>query len=280
MGARPRVIVGSKDFSEQVILGEILAQDLEARGVLVVRRFELGGTLCHQALLAGQIDVYPEYTGTAFTAMLHHSPLTDPAEVYRLVRAEYGERFDLDVGPPLGFRNDFAILVRGDDARRLRLRTVSDAAAIAPTWQAGFGQDFMSRDDGYTGFARSYGLRFRAPPREMDLSLTYRALADRQLDLIAGDSTNGLIDALDLVALDDDHRYFPPYQAVYVARRRTLAEVPMLGSALSVLRGALPTEAMRRLNHQVDGEKRLPADVARAWRTTRDKTREPTPPPP
>lgn len=264
-----RVIVGSKDFSEQVILGELLAQELEARGVEVVRRFELGGSLCHQALLSGELDVYPEYTGTAFTALLHHPPLTDPAEVYRRVTDEYRARFDLEVSAPLGFRNDFAILVRGEDARRLHLTTLSQAAAFAPTWQAGFGQDFMSRQDGYPGFARTYGLQFRAPPREMDLSLTYRALAERQVDLIAGDSTNGLIDALDLVALEDDRRYFPPYQAVFVARRPALAEVPALAAALAALGGALPTATMRRLNHEVDGDKRLPAYVARAWRASR-----------
>ena len=213
------VVVGSKDFTEQVILGEIIAQILEAVGVEVKRSFELGGNLCHDALVAGQIDVYPEYSGTSFTAILKHAPVTDPRAVYEQITRDYAERFDVEVSAPLGFRNDFAILVRGGDARALNLRTISDAAPHARGWRAGFGQDFMSRPDGYEGFRRAYGLQFAAQPREMDLSLTYRALASGQVDIIAGNSTDGLIGALDLVRLEDDRRYFPPYEAVILSRR-------------------------------------------------------------
>jgi osmoprotectant transport system permease protein len=259
------VRVGSKDFTESVLLGEIVAQMLEERGVRVERRFELGGNLAHQALLSGQIDCYPEYTGTSFVEILKHAPITDPGAVYAEVQHEYADKFKIEVGPPLGYSNDFAILVRGADARRLGLKTISDAVRYAPGWRAGFGQDFMSRADGYAGFARAYGLRFAEPPREMDLSLTYRALASNQVDLIAGNSTDGPIAALDLFQLEDDRRYFPPYEAVILARRDTIARVLALGDVLKRLSKAISTEDMRRLNYEVDGKKRDRREVAREW---------------
>ncbi|MBA3768356.1 MAG: ABC transporter permease subunit [Acidobacteria bacterium] len=262
---RERVTVGSKDFTESVLLGEILAQLLEARGVEVERGFELGGNLAHQALTTGQIDCYPEYTGTSFVEILKHAPITDPGAVYAEVQHEYAAKFNIEVSPPLGYSNDFAILVRGIDARRLNLKTISDAVAYAPRWRAGFGQDFMSRSDGYSGFARAYGLKFSQPPREMDLSLTYRALASNQVDLIAGNSTDGLIAALDLVQLEDDRRYFPPYEAVVLARRDAIARVPALADVLRRLSGAISTEEMRRLNYEVDGKRRDRREVAREW---------------
>jgi osmoprotectant transport system permease protein len=260
-----RVTVGSKDFTESVLLGEIVAQMLEARGVTVGRSFELGGNLAHQALTTGQIDCYPEYTGTSFVEIFKHAPITDPGAVYAEVQHEYAAKFNIEVSPPLGYSNDFAILVRGVDARRLNLKTISDAARYAPRWRAGFGQDFMSRADGYAGFARAYGLKFSQPPREMDLSLTYRALASNQVDLIAGNSTDGLIAALDLVQLEDDRRYFPPYEAVILARRDTIARVPALADVLRRLSDAISTEEMRRLNYEVDGKRRDRREVAREW---------------
>ena len=263
------VVVGSKDFTEQVILAEMIAQSLESRGVEVERQFELGGDLCHRAMLQGNIDVYVEYSGTAFTAILKHDPLTDPREVYNQVKQEYKTLFDIEALEPLGFNNTFAILVRGDDARRLGLKTISDASRYAPTWRAGFGQDFMSRQDGYPGFARTYGLRFAAPPREMDLALTYRALAAGQVDLIAGNSTDGLIDKLDLTQLEDDRRYFPPYEAVPLARRASLERYPQLGEAIKSLAGRLTDAQMRRLNYAVDGEHRDVKDVVREFLSQR-----------
>jgi glycine betaine/choline ABC-type transport system substrate-binding protein len=260
------VRVGSKDFTESVILAELLAQMLEARGLAVERRFELGGNLCHDALVAGQIDSYPEYTGTSFTAILKHQPITDPRAVYDQVKREYAERFAVETSPPLGFSNDFAILVRGRDARKLKLSTISDAIPHAPQWRAGFGQDFMSRPDGYEGFSHAYDLRFASRPREMDLSLTYRALAAGEVDIIAGNSTDGLISALDLTQLSDDRHYFPPYEAVFLTRRDALARANALGEVLQKLGGAISTEEMRRLNYEVDGNKRAPAEVVREWR--------------
>src|SRR4029079_4434137 len=174
--AKQVIRVGSKDFTESVILAEILAQLLEQQGVMVERHLELGGNITHESLLSNQIDVYPEYTGTAYTAILKHKPLTDPQVVYDQTKNEYAEKFDLDISPSLGFANDFAILVRGDVARKNNLKTISDAVPVSRNWQAGFGQDFMSRADGYRGFVRAYGFAFAKQPREMDLSLTYRAL--------------------------------------------------------------------------------------------------------
>lgn len=260
-GRRP-VVVAAKDFTEQVILGEILAQALESEGVPVERQFELGGDLCHRGLVSGQIDVYVEYTGTMDVAILKNTPLTDPAAVRDRVASSYAETFGLVVGKPLGYDNTYAILVRGDDARRLHLRTVSDAARHAPSWRAGFGQDFVSRADGYAGFAKTYGLAFREAPLEMDLALTYRALASGQVDLIAGNATDGLIETLGLVQLEDDRRYFPPYEAVPVVRRDTLEREPGLERALDRLAGRITTDVMRRMNLAVDGEKRPPREVA------------------
>jgi len=254
-----KIVVGSKDFTESIILAEILAQMLEKKGLEVERQFELGGNLAHDALLNGQIDVYPEYTGTAFTAILKNAPLTDPGEVYQQTKDEYVERFNLTLSPPLGFSNDFAILVRGNAAREQNLKTISDAVPVSENWQAGFGQDFMSRADGYTGFVAAYNFDFAKQPREMDLSLTYRALSSGELDIIAGNSTDGLIRALDLFQLADDRRYFPPYQAVFIARAQSYIT---LEESFAKLKDAFSTDGMRKLNFAVDGEKRAVKIVA------------------
>jgi osmoprotectant transport system permease protein len=259
-----RVVVGSKDFTESALLAEIVAQMLEARGVAVERNFELGGNLPLDALLAGKIDHYPEYTGTSYTAILKHAPITDPRAVYEQVKTEYAEKFNLVVSEPLGFDNTFAILVRGVEARRLNLKTISDAVSYARNWRAGFGQDFMSRADGYPGFAKAYGLKF-AEVREMDLSLTYIALASGKVDLIAGNSTEGRIAALDLFQLEDDRHYFPPYEAVYLVRKDSLARVAALNEVLAKLARSISTEEMRQLNYEVDANKRGQADVVREW---------------
>jgi osmoprotectant transport system permease protein len=259
------VTVGSKDFTESVLLAEIVAQMLEARNIEVDRRFDLAGNLSHSALVAGQIDLYPEYTGTSYTAILHHPPVSDPHAVYDQVKREYGANFNVELSPPLGFENTFAILVRGEDARRLNLKTISDAARYAGQWRAGFGQDFMSRADGYPGFSRAYGLRFAEAPHEMALDLTYTALASRKVDLIAGNSTDGRIAALDLAQLEDDRHYFPPYEAVLLARQDSLARVPELAEVLRKLGGAISTNEMRKLNYEVDGQKRDKKNAVRAW---------------
>lgn len=270
--ARPRntIVVGAKDFTEQTLLGELVAEAIERETDLQVeRRFDLGGNLCHQALVAGEIDLYVEYTGTAFASILHHAPVSDAREVYEEVKREYAEQFGLEWTEPLGFNNTFAILVRGEDARRLGLKTISDAAKYSLQWRAGFGQDFMSRPDGYAGFARVYGLQFREAPREMDLSLTYRALTERQVDLIAGNSTDGLISRLDLAQLEDDRQYFPPYEAAPVVRREVLNRFPRLRDALRKLGGKISEDDMRRMNYLVDGERRDVRSVAEEFLDSR-----------
>jgi osmoprotectant transport system permease protein len=261
---KSRVVVGSKDFTESVLLAEIVAQMLEARGVSVERQLELGGNLPHEALVSGTLDLYPEYTGTAFTAILRHPPVSDPKAVYEQVKREYASEFKVEVSAPLGFENTFAILVRGAEARQLNLRTISDAASHTPQWRAGLGQDFMSRADGYPGFSKAYGLRFKEV-REMDLSLTYIALSSKQVDLIAGNSTEGRIATLDLVQLEDDRRYFPPYEAVYLVRQDSLARLPALREVLSKLANAISTDEMRRLNSEIDERKRDTKEVVREW---------------
>jgi osmoprotectant transport system substrate-binding protein len=262
-----RIVVGSKNFTEQLILGEMFAQIIEARTHLPVeRRFYLAGTfICQQAILAGRIDIYPEYTGTALTAVLKQQPSGDKQQIYQRVKQNYESKFGLAVVPPLGFDDTFAMVIRGDDARRLHLQTLSQAAQFTPQWRAGFGYEFMERPDGYKGLVSSYGLRFAAPPRIMDLGLITRALKDHQVDIIAGNNTDGLIPALDLFALQDDHHYFPPYEAVAIMRGEMLQSHPEVEAALNALAGAISDEDMRRLNYAVDGQHRDPTAVAREF---------------
>jgi osmoprotectant transport system substrate-binding protein len=267
-GRARRIVIGSKNFTEQIVLAELLAQQIEARtGLKVERRFNLGGTLiCQQALRAGEIDLYVEYTGTALTAVLGEPPSRDPAAVYARVKKAYAERFGLELTEPLGFNNTFAMVIRGEDARQAKLRAISDIAPYASRWRAGFGYEFMERPDGFKGWVEAYQLRFRETPRIMDLGLIYRALREKQVDIVAGNSTDGLIAALDLVALEDDRRYFPPYEAVPIVRRDTLERHPELRAALRALGGQLSEAEMRRLNYAVDGEHRDVPLVVREFR--------------
>jgi osmoprotectant transport system substrate-binding protein len=262
-----RIVIGSKNFTEQLILGEIIAQQIESKTHLPVeRRFYLAGTyICHQAILGGRIDIYPEYTGTALTAVLKQDPEGAREEVYSRVKAEYASRFHLAVGQPFGFNDTFAIEIRGDDARRLKLQTISQAAAYTPQWRAGFGYEFMERPDGYRGLAATYGLRFAESPRIMDLGLLSRSLKEKQVDLIAGNTTDGLIPALDLFVLQDDRHYFPPYEAVPVIREQTLNMHPEVKAALDRLAGKISDDDMRRLNYAVDGRHQDVKEVVREF---------------
>jgi len=259
-GARrdQRIVIGSKSFTEQIILAELLAQHIHNRtGLDIDRRLNLGGALiCQKALTSGEIDLYVEYTGTALTVILGDRPSTNPADVLGRVRAGYASRFDLQVADPLGFNNTFAIVVRGDDARRLKLKKISDIGPYFAQWRAGFGYEFMERPDGFAGLAATYHLRLVEPPRSMELGLLYRALKEKQVDVVAGNSTDGVIAALDLVVLEDDRHYFPPYEAVPIVRREALEQHPALRAALHELAGKISDEEMRRLNYAVDGEHR------------------------
>ena len=256
-----KVVVGSKNFTEQIILGEILAQQIEGKtGLEVDRRFNLGGTfICDTALRSGDIDAYVEYTGTAFIAILKQEPVSDPKRVYLHVQEDYQKR-DLEWLEPLGFNNTFAMMIRADEARKLGVKSLSEAAPLAPEWVAGFGYEFMERKDGFKGLARTYGLSF-ADTKVMALGLTYRALAAGSVDLIAGNSTNGLAAALDLFILEDDLKYFPPYYAAPVVRSETLRRYPELLSVLLALKQVISEKQMRIMNYQVDGERKLVKQV-------------------
>ncbi len=262
-----RIVIGSKNFTESLILGELVAQQIEAHtNIKVERRFYLAGTyICQQAMLAGRIDIYPEYTGTALTAILKEKTGSEKQTVYQQVKSEYERRFGLTLGPALGFNDTFAIEIRGEDARRLNLNTLSQAAAFAPHWRAGFGYEFMERPDGYHGLAATYGLHFAEQPRVMDLGLLARALHDHQIDLAAGNATDGLIPALDLFVLDDDRHYFPPYEAVPVVREQTLREHPEIAHLLADLADKISDQEMRRMNYAVDGQHHDAKDVVREF---------------
>jgi glycine betaine/choline ABC-type transport system substrate-binding protein len=265
------IVVGSKNFTEQIVLGELFAQQIEAHSALrVERRLNLGGTfICQAALVSGKIDLYPEYTGTALMAVLNDPPRTDPAEVFHLVQEEYRTRFNVEVMPPLGFNNTFAMVVRGDDAEKLHLHTISDIAPFAAKWRAGFGYEFMERPDGYRGWLAAYGLHFSGEPRILDLGLLYRALADKQVDLVAGNSTDGVIASLHMFSLEDDRHYFPPYEAVPLVRRATLEKHPEVRDAIAALAGKINVDEMRQMNYAVDGEHRDPADIVHAFRVAK-----------
>jgi glycine betaine/choline ABC-type transport system substrate-binding protein len=267
-GSRPRpIVVGSKNFTEQLVLGEIVAQQIERRlGQKVERKLNLGGTLlAHQALVTGQIDVYPEYTGTALTAVLKLPPSSDPAHVLRQVRAEYKKRWQLEWLAPLGFNNSFAIVVHGDEARRGHLRSLSQAAGQKNDWVMGAGYEFLERPDGYRGLVKTYGLGIKGQVKTMDLGLLYRALEQRQVDMIAAAATDGMLSVLDVTVLQDDRHYFPPYEAAPVVRPDSLARYAGLGDALNELAGKLTNETMQKLNYEVDGKHRSLGDVAREF---------------
>ncbi len=263
-----QIVIGSKFFTEQVVLAELLAQHIEARtGIHVQRKTNLGGTLLvHKAMQAGQVDLYVEYTGTALNAVLNESPTGDSAAVYQRVKQVYGDRFNFEVAEPLGFENTFAMVIRRDDAQRLHLQKMSDLLPLEQKWRVGVGFEFLERSDGFRGWSERYGLHFAQQPSVMDLGLIYRALQDRKVDLVAGNSTDGVIDSLHLVVLEDDRHYFPPYDAVPIVRRATLEKFPQLRAALAELAGKITAPEMRRLNYLVDAEQRDAAAVVRDFR--------------
>jgi osmoprotectant transport system substrate-binding protein len=266
------IIIASKDFTEQDILGELLAQQIEARTNLKVeRKPRLGGSfVCHQALTAGKIDGYIEYTGTAFTSILKQPVINDPKQVYRRLKQGYAQQFNLEVMEPLGFENTFAMIIRGEDARKYNIKTLSEAAKYTPQWQGGFGYEFIEREDGFPGLSKTYSLQFRERPSVMSLDLIYRALTQKLVDLIAGNSTDGQISRLGLVVLTDDKKYFPPYEAVPIIRQQTLKKYPELKTAISQLSGKITADEMRQLNNLVEGELRDIKDVVTEFRKTKN----------
>lgn len=268
-GCRPahdRIVIGSKNFTEQAVLGELLAQYLESRGFPVERRFYLAGTyVCHQAMLAGRVDMYVEYTGTALTAVLKEKPSGDRRDVYQRVKDGYARQFGIAVTEPLGFNNSFAMVVRSEYAQQFQLRTISDFAQRARQRRLGVGYEFVERPDGLKGLMKTYNLQLPEAPRVMDLGLMYRALTNDQVDMIAGANTDGLIAALRLTVLEDDRHYFPPYEAVPVVRQAALDRYPGLRDTLDELAGKISEPDMRQMNYAVDAEHRDATEVVREF---------------
>lgn len=261
------IVVASKGFTEQDILSELLAQQIEANTNLKVERLRFTSALVtHQAITAGKIDAYIEYTGTAFTVILKQKAINDPKVVYEKLKQAYAQQFNLEVMPSLGFENTFAMIIRGEDAKRYNIQTLSDAANYTPQWRGGFGYEFIEREDGFPGLAKTYGLRFAQSPRIMDLGLIYRALLQKQVDMINGNSTDGQISRLGLVVLKDDLQYFPPYEVVPIVRQETLTKYPELRKAIAQLVGRISADEMRLLNYLVEGELRDIKDVVREFR--------------
>lgn len=258
------ITVGSKNFTEQVILGEIVAQHLEYRlGRHVDRKLDLGGTmLAHQALVNGDIDLYPEYTGTALTTVLKLPPAHDPVAALALVRAEYLARFNVEWMDPFGFNNTFAMVIRGDDARKSKIATLSEAGRYDPGWKLGIGYEFQQRPDGLAGLLKTYNLQLDGAPKMMDLGLLYKALEQRQVNMVAGNATDGQLSVLDVLVLLDDQHYFPPYDCVLAVRNESLEDNPPLRIALAELAGRFTDLTMRKLNYQVDGAHRPVREVA------------------
>ena len=258
------VTIGSKNFTEQLIIGELMAQMIEARTDLSVKRkFNLGGTMiCHNALTQGGIDLYAEYTGTALTAILKETVISDPDKAYDVVSAEYKEKFECEWQKPFGFNNTYAITVRGSFATEKNLKSISDLAKIAGSLTAGFTAEFMEREDGYPGLKGTYGIAL-GDTRDMEPSLMYKAIASEDVDVICAFATDGRIASYNLKMLEDDKGFFPPYYAAPVVRNSTLKQYPELRDALAPLAGLLDDETMQKLNFEVDDKKREPADVAR-----------------
>jgi osmoprotectant transport system substrate-binding protein len=261
-------VIGAKNFTEQVVLGELLAQHIEAvTGMKVERRFYLAGSyICNQALIAGRIDSYVEYTGTALTAILKQPVDKDPQRVVDTVRRLYLQRYQVVATEPLGFENTFAMVIRGQQAKELHLTTLSEAARYTPQWKLGVGYEFEQRPDGLPGLQQAYGFKFDGSPRLMDLGLLYRALNGHQVDIIAGNSTDGPIKTFQLTVLQDDKHYFPPYQAIPLVRQEALDRWPQLRRAFADLGGKITAEEMQTMNEAVDGEHRDPAQVVREFR--------------
>jgi osmoprotectant transport system permease protein len=273
------VVIGSKDSAEPILLGHMMADLVEAHTSLHVdRRLNLGGSLvCYNALREGGLDAYLEYSGTALTTILKEPPQNDPLAVRKRVAEALLARDQVQALAPVGFENTFAILMRRDHAERLGIRTISELANRSSSLKAGFGPEFMNRPDGYPGLVKAYGLSFAETPRELDRNLLYQAVAGGTLDVAAGDSTDGRVASLDLVQLTDDRRYFPPYEAIPLVRAEALKRHPQLRPALDRLAGQIDEATMRQLNHQVDGLKRDPAEVARQFLEGRGLIGKPRP---
>jgi osmoprotectant transport system permease protein len=264
--APAKIIIGSKNFTEQVILGELLAQHIENHTKLKVdRRFNLGGTfIAHEAVKAGKIAGYVEYTGTSFTTILKEKPISDPESVYKKVKKYYDQKLKLAVMKPLGFENTFAMIIREEDAKKWQIKSLSEIGKYSPQMKAGFGYEFLEREDGYPGLSKTYNLKF-ANIKQMELGLMYQALKEKQVDFIAANSTDGLIPVLNLVILEDDKKYFPPYQAIPIFNQEILQKYPKLTDTINQLGGKISTTEIQKMNYQVDNQSQPVEKVVSEW---------------
>ncbi len=258
------IVIGGKKFTEQSILGEMYAALIEKNTNLKVeRRFWLGGTqVVHQAILRGDIDMYPEYTGTAYQVILKQHRLNSPRAVYDYVRRAYSRDFHLQWLEPIGFNNTYALTMQQDRARRLGISTISDLAEKSDGLSVGLDPEFLERPDGWPGLQRAYNLKFAARPRQLDPGIVYRAVANGDVDVVDTYSTDGRIPAFKLTILRDDRRFFPPYYAAPVVRNEVLKEHPELEQVLNKLAGQISETEMQRLNYQVDQQGKQAKDVA------------------
>ncbi len=264
--SKKQVVICSKDFSEQVILAEILARRIEAKtDIKVERELNLGGSLCHQSLAAGKIDLYVEYTGTAYTNILKQKTTSDSKTLFNYIKQEYPQQFKAEWIEPLGFNNSFAIIMRGDDAKKFNLQTISQLGKVSPKLRAGFGPEFKEREDGFPGLAKTYGIKFAEEPKELLLGLLVQALQQKEVDVIAGNTTDGLIESFGLVVIKDDKNYFPSYEAVPVVRSQILTKYPELRSVLAELGGKISEAEMRKMNYLVDGKQQDAGEVAQQF---------------
>jgi glycine betaine/choline ABC-type transport system substrate-binding protein len=259
--------VGSKNFTEQVVLGEIVAKHLENRlQQKVTRRLNLGGTLLvHQSLMNGEIDVYPEYSGTALSSVLKIDMVNDPKAIVERIRDVYHTNLRLEWLDPLGFNNTFVMAVREETAAKLKLKTLSDAEQAPVEWRLGVGYEFEQRPDGLSTLNTVYHFRDLKAPVTMDLGLIYRALEQKQVNMIAANSTDGLLAVAKVKVLLDDRHAFPPYDAALVARTETIEKYPKFKPALDELAGKFSEETMRKLNFEVDGKHTPVVDVAEGF---------------
>lgn len=262
---KPTIVVGSKGFTEQLILGNIVALIMENGGFKVDRKIGLGGTvICHEAIVRGDINVYVEYTGTGLTTILKKPVMKDPEEVYQVVKKDYEEKFKLTWLKPWGFNNTYCIVMRKDDAERLKVRKVSDLKPLAKDLVFGATIEFMARPDGVPGLTKHYGITFKEQ-KGMDPGLVYKAIAEKQVDVISGFATDGRIPAFNLVVLEDDLKFFPPYYAAPVVRMDLLAKTPQVADILNKLTGRIGDATMATLNYTVDGKKVEAEVVARDY---------------
>ena len=263
---RSTIRIGSKNFSEQFILAEIMAQLIENRTTLKVERiFNLGGTMiCHNALMNGDIDLYPEYTGTGLTAILQQDVIVDPDEAYKIVSRKYRDAYQLKWLQPFGFNNTYALTVRGSDARKKGWIAISDLVSAGSELKAGFTSEFIERSDGYPGLKKKYDLSFQSV-KDMDPGLMYRAIAEKEVDVISAFATDGRVRAYDLFPLEDDSLFFPPYYAAPVVRFDIVKKYPDVEKVLLLIAGIIDNSTMQQLNYAVDEKKQLPEEVVRKY---------------